>query len=269
MPTIHPTAIVDPLAQLADDVHIGPHSVIQGPVTIGPRSILHHRVSLQGPMTIGSGNTFYPNTCIGFPPQHRAIAPGSPTAGVTIGDDNIFREGVSVHTATKDHPTTIGHRNYLMVNAHVGHDSIIENDVTMANGALLGGHVHIGSNVFLGGNSAVHQFCRVGRLAMLSGVEAISSDLPPFCVCYSTKTVSSLNVVGLRRAGLRPHMSALQSAFMILYRGRHTLSRAVEMIREQYGHDPLCAELADFVASTKRGICSYDGNVDCTETQTA
>lgn len=262
MPNVHPSAIIDPQAQIADDVTVGPGCVIEGPVQIGPGTVLMHRVSLKGPLAIGARNTFYPNVIIGYAPQHRGISPDAPSTGVAIGDDNIFREGVTINAATKETPTAIGSRNYMMANSHIGHDSVIDNDVTMANGVLLGGHVHVASNAFLGGNCAVHQFCRVGRLAMIGGVTANVKDVPPFCVVHDSRRVGALNMVGLRRAGLRQHLPALKQAFGVLYFEKHTLGRAAEIIEETLSDDPLCLELARFIRESRRGICHYGGNRD-------
>lgn len=257
MPQIHPTAAVNPQACLADDVFIGPHCVILGPAVLGPGTRLIAHVHLQGPITLGQSNTLYPYVCLGFEPQDRKFPPGSPTAGVRAGDHNIFREYTTIHAATGDKPTTIGHHNYFMVNSHLGHDVQLGDHNTLANGSLVGGHVHIHDHVTLGGNAAVQQFCRVGRLAMLSGVMGITRDLPPFCTVYNTRQVASLNVVGLRRAGYQRDIPALKKAFDILYRSNHTVANAVQRIRDEMAHQPLCLELAEFVDASKIGICNY------------
>ena len=257
MPTVHPSAIVDPQAHLADDAVIGPGCVLEGPVHIGPGTRLLHHVSIRGPVTMGERNTLYPNVCLGFPPQHRGIDPAAPTAGVRLGDDNVLREGVTIHSATKEQPTTIGDRNYLMVNSHLGHDCRIGNDITLANSVLLAGHVDIADSAFLGGSSGVHQFARVGRLAMIGGMCAMIQDLPPFCVVYQTRRVGSLNLVGLRRAGLRAHIPALTEAFAVVYKEQHTTPRAADLIEQRCGDDPLCMEFAAFLRTTRRGITRY------------
>jgi UDP-N-acetylglucosamine acyltransferase len=256
-PRIHPTSIIDPRASLADDVEIGPGCVIDGPVTLGPGNRLIGHVYLVGPLTVGQNNVFYPHACIGFDPQHRQFDPKAPNGGVVIGYRNVFREGCTIHRSTGEKPTTIGNDNYLMCNTHAGHDAVIGNACTLANGALLAGHVVLEDNVVLGGNAAIHQFCRIGRLAMISGLVAIAQDVPPFCTAYDFRQVESLNLVGLRRAGYRQHIPALQEAFRILYLSRHTRTRAVELIEANLGHDPLCAEFVRFLRATKRGITGY------------
>lgn len=257
MPTVHPTAIVDPAAQLADDVQIGPGCIIDGPAVIGAGTRLIAHVYLKRAVHIGERNILYPNVCIGFEPQHRAHLQPRNEVSVRIGDDNLLREGVTIHDHTGSHVTTIGNRNFLMSNAHIGHDSVLGDDCTLANGALIAGHVQVADNVTIGGNGGVHQFCRVGRLAMIGGIVALSQDVPPFCTCYDHRKVGALNIVGLRRAGLRQHIRPLRLAFDILYRESRSNPSAVAAIKDQLAYDPLCLEMAHFVEATKRGIAPY------------
>jgi UDP-N-acetylglucosamine acyltransferase len=258
MAQVHPTAIVDPKAVLGEGVTVGPYCIIEGAVTIGDHTTLMHHVTLKGPLSIGRRNTIYPNAAIGYEPQDRKFDPRTAGAGVLIGDDNVIREGVTIHRATKDRPTTLGHRNYLMVNSHLGHDDVVGNDNTFANGVLLAGHVEIGDRVTLGGNAVVHQFCRVGRLAMMSGVEGITQDLPPFCIVYHTRTVGSLNLIGLRRSGHQKHIDNLRRAFRLLFHSRMLPRHAADVIAHELAHDELCMELVNFVRSSKRGITGAD-----------
>lgn len=249
---------MDARVELAEDVVVGPGCVIDGAVAIGAGSRLIGHVFLQGPMTIGRGNVLYPNVCLGYAPQDIKIDPATfEGAGAAIGDRNVFREGVTVHRATGQRPTTVGDDNYFMCNSHLGHDVNLGNHCQLANGALVAGHVEIQDNVILGGNSAVHQYCRVGRLSMIGGVEAITKDLPPFCISYNSHAVGSLNFVGLRRAGYREHIHALKRAFDIIYLSELSNESGVARVSEELGHDRLCAELADFIAASKRGICRY------------
>jgi UDP-N-acetylglucosamine acyltransferase len=257
MPKVHPTAIVDPRARLADDAEVGPWCLIEGDVTLGAGCRLFERVSLRGPLVAGKNNVFYPQACIGIDPQDRKFDPSHDGPGVRIGDGNLFREGVTVHRSTGSRPTTIGNRNFLMANAHMGHDSTLADDAVMANGALLGGHVEVSDRAFLGGNSGVHQYCRVGRLAMLSGAAGLTQDLPPFCTIYDTRQIGSLNIVGLRRAGYRASIPNLRRAFSIFFRSGLSNHSAVARIEEDLGHDPLCLELAEFIKHSKRGITHY------------
>jgi UDP-N-acetylglucosamine acyltransferase len=261
---IHRTAIVDPRAQLADDVEIGPNCNIAGDVVIGASTRLIGNVWLAGPLKIGENNILYPNVCLGFEPQYRNFTEGA-GSGVSIGDHNIFREGATIHRAIGEHPTTVGNNNMLMCNAHLGHDCIVGNNCTLANGALLGGHVTLFDNVTLGGNAGVHQFCRLGRFAMLSGGVGVSQDIPPFCTVYNMRTVGSLNIVGLRRAGYRNHLPHLKRAFEILYQSRHTILNALQHIESELRGDPLCLELVDFIRNTKRGITHFKSSEEFAE----
>ncbi|QNN24413.1 acyl-ACP--UDP-N-acetylglucosamine O-acyltransferase [Planctomycetales bacterium ZRK34] len=257
MPQIHPSAIVDRSVELADNVVVGPFCIIRGRVNIGAGTRLLHRVTIQGPVTIGEQNLLYPHTAVGYAPQDRKFDATEEGAGVVIGNQNTLREGVTIHRATHDEPTRLGDRNYMMVNTHLGHDVVVGNDCTFANGALMAGHVVVGDNVTFGGNAAVHQFCRVGRLVMMSGVVAVTQDVPPFCVVYDMRSVGSLNIVGLRRAGLREHVRPLKQAFQIFYNQKLPNNAAADRIDNELGDDPLCREFAEFIRNTKRGISPY------------
>ncbi|MEM9019668.1 MAG: acyl-ACP--UDP-N-acetylglucosamine O-acyltransferase [Planctomycetota bacterium] len=258
MPQIHRTAIVDDQAQLAEDVVIGPHCVIEGPVTLGPGCKLVSQCYLRGPLTLGANNTVYPFATLGLAAQDWKADHEFPGPGTLIGEGNIFREGSSIHRASKgDKPTTIGDRNYFMSGAHAAHDCQVGNDCMFANNALLGGHCEVDDRVIMGGNSAAQQYCRLGRLAMLGGCEGITMDLPPFCLIHHTKQVSALNLIGLRRAGLRPHLPALRECFNLFYRHGYTNSKSITIIEERLGGDALVDEFLAFVKSTNRGITGY------------
>lgn len=257
MPTVHPTAILGNDVQLADDVQIGPWCCLDGRITLGPGCRLLQHVHLRGPLTVGANNVFYPNACIGFPPQDRKFDPDTEGAGVAIGDDNILREGVTIHAATGERPTLLGNNNYLMCNTHLGHDARVGNRCTLANQSLLAGHVHLADQVTLGGNAVIHQYCRIGRLAMLSGSMGVVQDLPPFCVTYNTRFIGSLNLVGLRRSNLRDHIKPMQRAFDIFFKQRHTVPVALELIDAELNGDPLVHEFTEFIRGTTRGITPY------------
>ncbi len=262
MAQVHPSAIVDDRAQLADDAIVGPQCILEGNVTIGPGTLLMHRVSMRGPLTIGANNTIYPNAVIGYEPQDRKFSPDTPGAGTIIGDDNIFREGFTIHRATGEKPTTLGSGGYYMANSHVGHDCVVGDEVMFANGALLGGHVAIGDNVIIGGNGVVHQSCRVGRMAMIAGIRGVNKDLPPFCVVFHrSMRVDGLNLVGLRRAGHRDQIPALKRCFDLFFHQALPARRAIERIEadEQCAGD-LVGEFVAFVRGNKRGVTPGAGN---------
>jgi UDP-N-acetylglucosamine acyltransferase len=254
MPNIHPSSDVDPLVEMAPDVTIGPRCTIEGRVTIGAGTKIIGNAWLRGPLTIGSNNIIYPSVYLGFDAQHRTHFDPSLSGGVSIGNDNIIRENVTIHRSTGPQPTTVGDRNFLMVGSHLGHDVVVGDDCTLVNNAAVGGHAHIHNQVILGGSAGVHQFCRVGRLSMLSASMLIVQDLPPFCTCYNSREVGSLNLIGLRRAGLLAHIRPLHDAFVLLYRSNHTIPVALGLIEAQCGHDPLVRELLAFVRASKRGI---------------
>jgi len=216
---------------------------------------LHGHVYLRGPLTIGEACQLYPFVCIGFPPQHRSFDPTADGAGVAVGDRNTFREGATVHRAMNDRPTRIGHDCLCMANAHVGHDAVLGDRVTVTQTAVIGGHAEVGDDATLGGNAAIHQFARMGRLSIIAGVSAIAQDLPPFCVFHPSRRIDTLNLVGLRRKGLRGHIKPLQKAFDIVFREGHCNKMAARLIEQTLGDDPLCLELAAFVRDTRRGIC--------------
>ncbi len=181
MPVIHPTASVAPGAELADDVEIGPYCTVSGQSRLAAGVKLIGHVYLSGPVTIGEGTTVYPFVCIGFPPQDVKFKLGDKTAGVVIGKQGLIREHATIHAASNDHtPTTVGDKIFMMVNTHLGHDARVGNGVVMVNNSAVGGHGQLHDNVTLGGGALVHQFCRVGRLAMMSGGIAVSVDVPPF-----------------------------------------------------------------------------------------
>lgn len=268
MPQIHPTAIVSSEAAIAEDVQIGPFAVIEGSVALGPGSTVDSHARLIGPLNAGRGNAFGSFCLIGGAPQHTAYQ-GEPTL-VEIGDGNTFREHTTVHRAMPrgagpgSGVTRIGDGNLFMAGAHVAHDCVVGNHNIFANCALLGGHVETGDRVFLSGNSAVHQFCRVGRLAFLSGSSASSKDIPPFWVMQDVNRVCGVNVIGMRRAGVPTNeIQAVRRAFRSIYIERLTISAAVMRMEAEMGSIPAVRELIDFIRSSKRGICgpaSFESN---------
>jgi UDP-N-acetylglucosamine acyltransferase len=261
MPEVHPTAIVDREVDLADDVVVGPHSVLQGPVQVGAGTRLIGNVYLTGPLRLGQGNLVYPFVTLGFAPQDFKWDPALPGAGLEIGDGNVFRESATVHRATSDEtPTRIGDRSYWMVNSHAGHDCQVGNDCVFANGALLGGSVQVGDGAIVGGNAAIHQFCRVGRGALLSGAMGLSKDLPPFFMLTGGNLAGSLNVVGMRRSGMPgDQIDDVKWVFKVLYRRGLSFKQALDEIRNR-SERPLVAELLEFFESSERGIVAGKGD---------
>jgi UDP-N-acetylglucosamine acyltransferase len=252
---IHPTAVIAPDARLAPDVHVGPFAVIDGPVTLGPGCIVRPHAHLTGRVVAGANNDFGTGCVIGERPQHAAYK-GEDTA-VIIGDGNTFREGVTVHRGMPNATvnTRIGDRNLFMVNAHIGHDCVIGNDVTLVNGCLLGGHCTVGDRALLSGNAGVHQFCRLGRLSMLRGLTVWSMDLPPFFLAHHINCISGVNVVGMRRAGMSStEIQAVRKSFKIIYLSGLLMRDACARMERELGDHAVVQELLVFIRSSKRGV---------------
>jgi UDP-N-acetylglucosamine acyltransferase len=251
---IHATAIVHPKAQIDSSAIIGPYSVIDEFVSLGPNCWLGPQVHLTGITTIGANNRFHTGCVIGDAPQDLKYK-GEPTR-LRIGDSNVFREHVTVHRSNKSAEDTIlGSNNYLMAHSHIGHNVILENNVIMANGAMLAGHVTVGDYVFISGNCLVHQFVRIGTLALMQGGSAISKDLPPFTVARGDNGICGLNTIGLRRAGFTSEQRLeLKMLYHTLFRSGRNLGEAVAGARNQFFSD-IARTLLDFAASTKRGLC--------------
>jgi UDP-N-acetylglucosamine acyltransferase len=264
MPLIHSSAVVDPSAEIADDVTIGPGCVVSGPVRLAAGVSLMANVFLQGPLTIGERTRIWPGACLGTDPQDYKVKPGFPTAGVVIGSDCLIREGVTVHAATKtDAPTRIGDRVFMMVNSHAGHDAQVGNDVILVNGAVLAGHTQVFDKATISGNAGVHQFCRVGRFAFISGMSAVATEVPPFCVTHSRNTLAAINLVGMRRNGFsREDITLTRRAFREVFKKNLPRPQMIEALAAiaKDGAGGQCApvaEMLDFVKTAKRPICPY------------
>ena len=254
MPKIHPTAIVDPKAELADDVEVGAFVIIKGPVQIGAGTVVRDSSHITGPTVIGQRCKLGPLALLGLDPQHLKYN-GAPTR-LIIGNDVIVREMASVHRAFHEGPedaTRIGDRVFMMSSSHVGHDSQVGNDVILSSGAMLAGHVVVGDKVFIGGGSAFHQFSRIGRLAIIAGNEGCSRDIPPFsAVRYGG--MKAYNAVGCQRAGMsRETIHAIRQAYYCIHHNRN-MANAIRQIRECVPMLPEIQELIAFMTSTKRGI---------------
>lgn len=198
---IHPTALIASTARLAADVEIGPYVIVEDGVEIGEGSRLAAASQILRGVRMGARNTVDRGAIIGGAPQSLSFDTAIPS-GVTIGDDNSFREHVTIHrSAQPDGRTVIGSHNFLMAGVHLGHDAILGDHNVLANNVLIAGHVTIGSRCFLGGGAGFHQFIRVGDLAMAQGNSSISQDVPPYCMVNGLNILTGLNIVGLRRAG--------------------------------------------------------------------
>lgn len=252
---IHPTAIIHPKAKLDSSARVGPFAVIDEAVEVGPDCVIGPHVYITGVTSVGAGNQFHAGCVIGDAPQDLKYD-GAPTR-LRIGDRNVFREHVTVHRATKlDGETVIGSDNFLMQHSHIAHNCAIGNSVIIAGGALLAGHAMVQDRAFISGNCLVHQFTRVGTLAMMQGGSAISMDLPPFCVVHRANELCGLNIIGLRRAGFSPEdRLELKRLYRALFRGGQNLRAALASAQNEFSRAPSRAFL-EFVASAKRGVCS-------------
>jgi UDP-N-acetylglucosamine acyltransferase len=252
---IHPTAVIHPKAKLDSTVNVGPYVVIDEAVEIGPRCVIGPHVYITGVTTIGAENQFHSGCVIGDAPQDLKYD-GAPTT-LRIGDKNVFREHFSVHRSTKpDGETVIGSNCFLMQNAHVGHNCVMGNHVILGGGAILAGHAVVQDRAFISGNCLVHQFTRVGTLALMQGGAAISQDLPPFTIAHRQNEICGLNIIGLRRAGFTAEQRLqLKAAYRALFRSGKNLRTAVADAQSKFPDGP-ARTLVDFVATTKRGICS-------------
>jgi len=262
---IHPTAVIDPKAEIDPSVEIGPYAVISSNVKIGPRTRIMSQAFISGHTTIGAENQIHVGAVIGAPPQHLGYK-GEPCF-TEIGDRNVIREYASIHGSFEEGGrTVVGNDNYIMGFSHIAHDCRIGNRVVLCNGALLSGHVEVEDQAFISGLVAVHQFVRIGRLVMCAGISRVNRDVPPYMMVYGDSEVVGLNIVGLRRAGIPPEVRAeIKKAYHILYLEHRTLSDAIEALKSE----PRCPEvqhLVEFLEKTKRGICkgraSHRGKTD-------
>jgi UDP-N-acetylglucosamine acyltransferase len=220
MTRIHATAIVDPKAELDDDVEVGPYSVIGPRVRIGAGCVIGAHVVIEGDTTLGRDNRVHPFASLGGAPQDKKYR-GEPTR-LEIGDDNTFREGVTVNRGTvQDHGLTrVGSHNWIMAYVHIAHDCVVGDHTIFANSTNLGGHVRIGDWVILGGASGVHQFCQIGAHAMTAVGTVVLHDVPPFVmVSGNTARAHGINTEGLRRRGYSAaRINAIRRAYRLLYR---------------------------------------------------
>jgi UDP-N-acetylglucosamine acyltransferase len=252
---IHPTAIIHPKAKLDSTVQVGPYAVIDEGVELGAHCVVGPHVYLTGVTMIGARNQFHAGCVIGDAPQDLKYK-GEPTR-VRIGDENVFREHVTVNRATTaDGETIIGSNNYLTLHSHVGHNCRLGNHIILGGGALLAGHAEVQDRAVLSGNCMVHQFTRVGTLTMMQGGAAISKDLPPFTVATGLNEICGLNVIGLRRAGFTGEQRLeLKRLYRALFRSGKNLRAALAEAQKEFS-GTAAKTMLEFVATAKRGVCS-------------
>ncbi len=252
---IHPTAIIDPAAQIGANCEIGPYCIIGPNVILGDGCWLQHHVTLCGPSRIGRNNRFFAYGSIGQQTQDLKYK-DEPTH-LEIGDDNTFREFVSIHRATLPGSTTrVGHRGTFLAYAHIAHDCTVGDDVIFSNNGTLAGHVEVGDRVIIGGLTAIHQFCRIGRFAMLGGCTKIIQDVPPFTIADGNPAeVRGINKIGMERNGFEAsNIRAVRDAYKILYRKNLSLKEALSQIRSTLETTPELEHLIAFCENSPRGI---------------
>lgn len=251
---IHPTAIIDAGAELGADVVVGPYCVIGDKVVIGDGTTLQNHVTLCGPTTIGKRNQFFAYTSIGQRTQDLKYA-GEPTY-LEIGDDNVFREFCTVNRGTLPGTrTVVGSKNHFLSYCHIAHDCVVGSHVIFSNNGTLAGHVTVEDHVILGGLTAVHQFCRVGKFSITGGCSKIVQDIVPFTIVDGNPArARGINMVGLQRHGYtEEQIKALRAAFKTLYRSKLNISQALEQLRSSEPDDHT-QHLITFVEGSRRGI---------------
>jgi UDP-N-acetylglucosamine acyltransferase len=254
---IHPTAIVGPAAKIAASAEIGPYSIIGADVEIGPRTQLKANVVMEGPLSIGEDNIFFPYSTVGVAPQD--LKYHGERSCTHIGHRNKIREFVTIHRGTEGGGmlTSIGDDNLLMVQVHVAHDVRVGSHCVLSHAATIGGHVAIDDWSVVGAGSAIHQFCRVGRHAMISGYSVITQEVLPFSTTSAKREIKVYgeNKTGLERRGFSAEtIEALHKAFRLLSRSKLNTSQALEKILAELSGTPEVKELLDFIAASDRGF---------------
>jgi UDP-N-acetylglucosamine acyltransferase len=252
---IHPTAIVDPRAEIGPGTIVGPYCIIAANVVLGTDCRLQQHVTLAGPMTAGARNKFYAYSSIGQQTQDLKYQ-GEPTY-LEIGDDNTFREFVTVNrSTTASGKTRIGHGGNYLAYSHIGHDCQVGDAVVFSNNGTLAGHVQVGDHAIMGGLTAVHQFCRLGRYAITGGCSKIVQDVPPFMIADGNPAkVRGINIVGLERNGFSAEtIKTIKEAFRLIYRSKFNTRQAVEAIQQELPASAEIRQIIEFIQSSERGI---------------
>lgn len=251
----HPTAVIHPEAQIGEGCRIGPYCVVGAHVTLGAGCTLHSHVVIDGYTRVGVHNEFFPFACIGLKTQDLKWKGG--VTWTEIGDHNVFREYVTIHSATQDgERTRVGSHNHLLAYVHLAHDVHLHNHIVMSNVATLAGHVVVEDYSIIGGLAAVHQFCRIGRHAMVGGCSKVVQDVAPFMMADGNPAETRfINKTGLERAGFSGEtISQLTRAYKILFRSGLTTANALGQMRTELPETSELQALAAFVSSSKRGL---------------
>ena len=253
---IHPTAIIDPKAELDSTAEVGPYSIISKNVFIGAGTIIGPHVVIEPYVSIGPECHIFQYAAIGAAPQSLKFEGGK--TYVTIGRKTIIREFVTIHRGTEfgGGITEIGEENFLMAYTHIAHDCKIGRKVVMSNNATLGGHITIGDYATIGGLVAIHQFVRIGEYAFVGGKSAVVKDIPPYVIAAGDRAkLHGLNSVGLKRVGFsQKQLTSLKKAYRIIFRIGLTMNEAIERVMAEVEHTPEVVNFIDFIKSSNRGI---------------
>jgi len=257
VPSIHPSACISPEAEIADDVSIGPFTVIEGPVKLAAGVKVGGQAWISGRTRIGEGSNIGWGAVLGVDPQDLSFDPTC-TSGVVIGPRNTLREYVTIHRGSKSgQDTVMGEGNFLMTGVHLAHDVRIGDGNILANNVLLGGHVTMGNKAFLGGSACCHQFVQVGDLAMVQGLTAVSQDVPPYCMAYGINQLAGLNSVGLKRAGFSTEeRMALKHAYRLVYQTHKLRKEALEEAAKITWPDLATRFIQAVTSPSKKGVMS-------------
>lgn len=257
---IHPTAIIHKKAQVDSSAEIGPYAVIDEHVKVGPKCRIGPHVHLTGFLTMGEGNVVHASAVLGDLPQDVAYQPCE--SFLKIGNHNVIRELVTMHRGTKPGSETIvGDHNFFMATSHVAHNCKIGNHVILSNCSLAAGYVELQDHAIVSGGVVLHQFIRVGQMAILRGQSRYSKDVPPYCVGDGTNGIVGLNIIGLRRAGLGPDgRKQLKRAFHALFLDAKPPLEAIKGYAGEITKE--IKELFEFIQSSKRGVCFVKGKVE-------
>lgn len=257
---IHPTAIIDKEAHVPNDAQIGPYVVIEGHVVLGIGVRVWQGATISGAYgktEVGDNCEIHMGAVVGHMPQDlhydRKIK-----SCLKIGSRNIIREYATIHPSKVEGGSTIlGDDNYIMAQAHIGHDCVVKNNTVICNGTLLAGHAVVEDGVFISGNTAIHQFSKIGTLAMIGGLARVNKDVPPYMVLEGDSEICGINIVGLRRAGIdSTSRLKIKEAYKILYRSGLSVPHAVEELKK-IGRSIYVKNIIDFIADSKRGICKH------------
>lgn len=255
MTTIHPTAIVSPKANLASDVEIGAYTVITENVSIGAGTKIGNHVTVTGHTTIGKNNKIFPYSAIGFAPQDLTYK-NEPTE-LIIGDGNTIREFVSINIgAVKgESRTIIGNNNFIMAYCHIAHDCILEDNIIMANGVQLGGHIKVEKYVGFGGLAAAHHFVTIGQHSFVGGLSRIIHDVPPFMIVEGHPArVRTINIVGLERRGFSPEtIKKIKHAYKLIWHSDNTPAQAIKSLEKQHENPPEINTIIQFLKDMQKG----------------